>query len=456
MSAGLLIGCTAADDPNDADLLEWVRELSGVAQADYVPNDRDTTGHSVRITTTPQLSDADVRALTAELAEGYDDHAPTGRPSLQLQVDRFLFDGRTGPLGNRVLELERALWLRSDGRAVSADGLGGRFTIITRPGTVADVALDFDAIPGDKSRATHEVRSEDRWTALAWSEHPGQGWALDRPLVQRIADLVHRYPGLEWWAELDPSEVKAGLFFAADDISLAELVADTDRLVRRSDFAELELGWGPARAPYALFAPAFGQGKIRAVLDAVAEVPGVAELRVREPSAGKDPNLAELVVRTAAGYRAGLQALRSTWDDYVSVSLVREPARYLGQRPPEVFRGSIFDSARQVRTQVALADLDQVLQFGIGLTFANLTLARDIADDQLTSALTTLAGLLDGGPDPESGISKPYAINVYARDGEDLQPLGQATAGTFTRSTKTTPSGNELAARVQTVWVRLT
>lgn len=458
VSVSLLVGCSTGGDgdPSDADLLTWLNQLNGVARAEYVPNDSDTTGHSARITTTPQLSDTDVRALTAELAKGYDKHAPRGRPSLQLQVDRFLFPGRTGPLGNRVLELERALWLRSDGRAISADGIGGRFTIITRPGTVADVALGFDAVSGDKGRATHEVRSEDGWTALSWSDYVDQGWALDRPMVQRIADLGHRYPGLQWWARVDPTEIKAGLFFAADDISLDELIADADRLVRRADFAELELGWGPARAPYELFAPAFATGKIRAVLDAVADVPGVAELRVSERTGGKGPDLDELVVRTAAGYRAGLAALRGTWNDYVSVSLVREPARYIGQRPTEVFRGSIFDSALRVRVQAALADLDQVLQYAIGPTFANLTLALDVSDGQLTSALTTLTERVDRGPDPEAESSGPYAINVYARDGEDLQTLGQATPGTFRRSTEITPSGTELAARVQTVWERLT
>lgn len=34
--------------------------------------------------------------------------------------------------------------------------------------------------------------------------------------------------------------------------------------------------------------------------------------------------------------------------------------------------------------------------------------------------------------------------------------MGRATAGTFTWSTKITPSGNDFAARVQTVWERLT
>lgn len=295
-----------------------------------MPNDRDTTGHSARITTTPQLPDADVRALVAELAKGYDKHAPQGRPSLQLQVDRFLFDGRTGPLGNgRGPGLRRGLWRQGPrgprgaqrGRLDRAHLVGLR-----QPGLGAGPP----AGPADRRSGSPLPR--------VWSGGPRSTRPRSRPVCSSrptTSASTSSSPTQTGWSvgPTSPSSSWAG-----------------DRPGRRTHFLLRP-------SPRARSAPCSMPSPMCRAWPSCASVNGAprSDRTWRNSSSGPAPAIG-----------AGLAALRSTLDAYVSVNLVREPARNVGQRPTEVFRGSIFDSALEVRVQAALADLDRVVQYAIG------------------------------------------------------------------------------------------
>jgi len=394
---GLVAGCSKTPSQASMDRLEWLGGLDGVEKAELVTSADDEL---IRITLASRLPDHDVSALVDKVKREFRSHGEDYNSSIEAAVDGY--HGRFYPSGStkRDPDLERALWLRQDGRATSST-YGASGLIVTAPAAaVAAVALGFDqVVPSDDARRTHRVESAGREVVVEWTDSPRLGFRLDRAATQYFVDLQAKYPHLTGWIEAP--ERRAGVYFAATDVELdaAPALVDADR------FGELFLGWGIVRAPHALFVSALTP-QVRMLVGHLMKIPGVTELEVRGDN-GK-AELASVTVKDRAGYVAAVTTLRKVWDSYLPIQLVRRPSRFIGRQGDAVFRSSAFDKDREFGIHAAVADLTGVTGVQIGPEAANLTIAPDITDDQLASALKAMAQLPAANP-----------IHLFVSDGPD-------------------------------------
>ncbi|MGA8113335.1 MAG: hypothetical protein WCA46_06710 [Actinocatenispora sp.] len=447
VALGLVAGCSRTPKALAADRLEWLAGQDGVAKAEYVtpPEDDGDDEPMILLTLSKGLRDRGVRYLVGTVRQHWTGHDDGYNNSIELDVDGF--HARFSPLAVAKTDpdVDRALWLRRDGRATASVYGPSGLLVTAPPAAVAAVALGVDKAGGrEEGRRTHRVESADRALVVEWTYSPGLGFRLDRDAVGLIADLQKRYPHLAGWFR--GPEGKAGLYFSPDDIDFDDLLTalrsgqgpsgvDTD------PFPELELGWGPGRASREIFATAF-TGKLRTVLDRLATIPGVTGFRVSDDSGGARPE--SVTVADRAGYLAVLPALRSVWGDYLRIQLIRTPARYVGQDGDWVFQSSVFDGKREQHIHATIADLHGVQQVQIGPESANLTLTPDIPATQLATTLTAMATL-------------PAAnkIDLYAKpaDSTDLTIVGAITSRRFAAAR---PGPNRapraLITRVGTAW----
>lgn len=439
---GVLAGCSEKT-PEEAsgDRLEWLGDLDGVEKAELVP-DPGSEDHLIRLTLVKAVPEQTVRKLVDTVKRKFERYAEGYDKRIELAIDGF--HGRFSPsaLTKRDADLERALWLRRDGRATSSTYGPSSLIVTAPPAAVAAVALGFDQVARDESgRRMYRIEDTDRQVAVQWDQSPGLGFRLNRVATQNFVDLGTKYPNLTGWIE-EP-EHRAGIYFAASDIGLDALLAALPKLVNAGQFGDLELGWGPARAPDALFVKAFTP-RVRMLLGHLLKIPGVTELRFHEDDGVAE--VASVTVRDRAGYVAARNKLREVWDDYLSIQLVRGPSRLPGRSAPEVFRSSIFDGEREFRTYEAVADLAGVAAIAVGLEFSNLTIARQISDRELDAALKAMAGLPASQP-----------IHLFVSNGPDklgVNRLGRVEKRKFL-SQPSSGDDSALAARVGAAWGRV-
>lgn len=143
---GALTGCNKTSES------DRLRSLGGVETVEVVDG-------RIVLTVVKGLPDKDIRALVEKIE--HDSKAFDS--SIELVVDGHHGRFYPSPSTDAEVDLERALWLRKDGRATastySASGM-----IVTAPApVVAAVALGFDqVVPSPEGRRTHRVESADR------------------------------------------------------------------------------------------------------------------------------------------------------------------------------------------------------------------------------------------------------------------------------------------------------
>jgi hypothetical protein len=408
---GLVTGCTSnSPEHASADRLEWLRGLDGVAKAELVTSPVEAEDELIRLTLTERLPDPDVTALVDKIKREFRAHDEGYLRGIDVAIDGYQgsFYPSTSTKGDA--DLGRALWLRRDGRA-TASTYGASGLIVTAPAAVvASVALGFDqAVPREDARRTHRVESADRQVVVEWTDSPRSGFRLDRTATQHFVDLQSKYRGLTGW--IAGPDRRAGVYFAAADIGLDALIAAVPTLVPANLFGEVELGWGPVRAPQAVFATAFTP-QVRTVVAHLMKIPGVTGIHIDE-----DGDLSSVTVKDRAGYVAVTAIPRQVRDAYLSIELIRRPSRNVGRPGQAVFRGSVFDTGRKFRIYAAIADLLGVTEVQTGPKSANLTIAADITDLDLATALKAMAELPAENP-----------INLSVSDGPDdvgITPIGR-------------------------------
>ncbi|MEI8410371.1 MULTISPECIES: hypothetical protein [unclassified Kribbella] len=431
---GLVAGCgKKTPEQASADRLEWLRGLDGVEKAELVAPD----GEQIRLTLTSRLPDADVSALVDKIKREFRPHDEGYNDSIEVAIDGY--HGRFYPSAStkRDPDLERALWLRRDGRATGST-YGASGLIVTAPAAaVAAVALGFDqVVPSEDARRTHRVESADLQVVVEWTDSPSLGFRLDRSATQYFADLQTKYPHLTGWIE--GPQRRAGVYFAATDVALDAV----PKLVDAKRFGELTLGWGPVRAPHAVFAKALTP-QVRMLIGHLMKIPGVTGVEIDE-----DGEVASVTVKDRAGYVAAVSTLRKVWD-YLPIQLIRRPSRLVGRPGNAVFRSSAFDRDRQFRIYATLADLTGVTRVEIGPESTNLTIAPDITDADLVTTLQAMAQLPPANP-----------IRLFVSDGPD--DVGVTAIGSITNRKyvprQPVPSKIDptLITRLTTTWPRAT
>jgi hypothetical protein len=422
---GLVAGC-GDNSPSQASAarLEWLRGLDGVEKAELVPD--------IRLTLVSRLPDPDVSALVDKIKREFRSHGEGYNSSIEVAVDGY--HGRFYPSSSskRDPDLERALWLRRDGRATSSTYGASGLIVTAPPAAVAAVALGFDqAVPSEDGRRTHRVESAQREVVVEWTDSPSLGFRLDRAATQYFADLQTKYPHLTGW--IAGPERRAGVYFGAADVELDAV----PKLVDAKRFGELVLGWGPVRAPHAVFATA-PTPQVRMLIGHLVKIPGVTAIEIGERPA--------VTVKDRAGYVAAVATLRKVWDSYLPIQLVRGPSRHVGRPGDPVFRSSAFDKDREFRIHAAIADLTGVTAVQIGPKSANLTIAPDITDADLATALEAMAELPAANP-----------IHLFVSDGPD-DPGVTAIGRIANRKYVARPSTIDpaLITRLTTAWTHAT
>jgi hypothetical protein len=439
---GAVTGCSNTPDEASSDRLEWLGGLDGVEKAELVTSTGDPDYELIRLTLVPGIPDQEINALVDTVKQKFRPHGEGYNSSIELAIDGY--HGRFYPSTStkRDPDVERALWLRRDGRPTSSTYGPSGFVVTAPPAAVAAVALGFDQVAPEDARRTHRVESADRQVVVQWVQSPSLGFRLDRDAAQRFADLQARYSHLTGWIE--GPERRAGVYFAATDIGLDALLAALPRLVDARRFGDLELGWGPVRAPHAVFVKAFTP-QVRMLLGHLMKIPGVTEVRIREDDGTAEVD--SVTVRDRAGYVAAVTTLRKVWDSYLPIQLVRKSSRFVGKSGRAVFRSSTVDSEREFRIHAAVADLTGVVEVAIGTEFSNLIIARDIIDRQLATALEAMAGL------PAS-----HTINLYVSQGQDdvgVNAIGRVVKQKFDSAHPSPPGVDPaLIARVRAAWGR--
>ncbi|TCC52566.1 hypothetical protein E0H75_02040 [Kribbella capetownensis] len=437
---GLLTACAKTPEEAAADRLEWLRGLDGVEKAEVVAAGNDEL---IVLTLAKRLPDQAVATLVDEVKRGFDRYDDDYYNSIELAIDDFRARFSPPRRAVRDSDLERVLWLRKDGRA-TASTYGSSGPIVTAPASaVAAVAVGFDqAAQSDDGRRTHRVESVDRQVVVEWTDSPGLGFRLDRVATQQFADLQAKYPGLTGWIQA-PDRL-AGIYFAAADIELDALLTGLPKLVTTEQFKKLELGWGPVRAPHTLFTKAFTP-QVRALIGPLVKIPGVTRIDLRDDDGVAKPET--VTVKDRAGYVATIASLRSVWDSYLSVQLIRRSSRYVGHLGRPVFRGSLFDAGAEYRIHAAVADLAGVTEVQVGPESANLTIARDITDAELATTLKAMAELPVANPIDLAVSDDPETF--------DITLIGHVTAGKYVAPSpapaKVDPA---LITRVTTAWIR--
>ncbi|MFG1818528.1 hypothetical protein ACGFIF_32515 [Kribbella sp. NPDC049174] len=442
---GLVTGCTSNNSPEraSADRLEWLRGLDGVEKAELVTPAVQPEDKLVRLTLVRRLPDHDVNALVDKVKREFRTYDEDYFRSIEVAIDGY--HGRFYPSSSSKSDpdLDRALWLRRDGRATSST-YGASGLIITAPAAaVAAVALGFDqVVPSEDARRTHRVESADRQVVVEWTDSPTLGFRLDRAAAQHFVDLQSKYRNLTGW--IAGPERRAGVHFAAKDISLDALLAGLPKLVDATTFGELQLGWGPVRAPEAVFAAAFTP-QFRTLVDHLMKIPGVTAIEIRDDHGDGEP--ASVTVKDRAGFITAVTTVRKVWDSYLPIQLVRRPSRYVGRPGNPVFRSSSFDKDVEFRIYSTIADLTGVTEVQIGPEFANLTVAKDITDSDLTTAAKAMAELPPANP-----------INLAVSDGPDdvgITSIGRVINRKYAPR-QPTPSKIDatLITRITNTWTR--
>ncbi len=438
---GLVTGCTSnSPEQASADRLEWLRGLDGVEKAELVTPLAQPEDKAIRLTLVERLPDQDVKALVDKVKREFQAHDEGYMRGIEVDVDGY--HGRFYPSTTTKSDpdLERALWLRRDGRA-TASTYGASGLIVTAPAAaVAAVALGFDqVVPSEDGRRTHRVESADRQVVVEWTDSPGLGFRLDRAATQHFVDLQSKYPHLTGW--IAAPERRAGVYFAAADIELDALLAA--KVVDAGRFGELVLGWGPVRAPQAVFATAFTP-QIRRLVGHLMKIPGVTGIAIDE-----DGDVSSVTVKDRAAYVAAVATPRQVWDSYLRIELIRKPSKYVGRPGHAVFSGSVFDNGPEFRIHAAVADLLGVTEVQVGPKAANLTIAGDITDPDLATALKAMAELPAANP-----------INLAVSDGPDdvgITHIGRVLNRKYV-ARQPLPANIDpaLISRLTTAWTRAT
>ncbi|TCC31686.1 hypothetical protein [Kribbella speibonae] len=406
---GVLTGCDKPDAA--ASLLEWMRRLDGVEKAELAgPAD----SRHILMTLAKQRSDEDVTALIAKIREEYAQREDEDLPRVELEIDTFRAEFYMS-LPDRNEDVERVLWLRRDGRATASRYGSSGLLVTAPPAAVAGVAVGLDeVVPSKDGRRTHRVESSDRQVVVEWTDCPSLGFRLDRAATRHFADLQRRYPHLTGWTAAPDSG--AGIYFSAADIGLDALLKALPTLAIARQFGDLKLGWGPARARYTDFAKAFTP-QVRRLTADLMKIPDVIQIDL-----GAD-RPRSVTVRNGAGYVAAVASLRKGWGSYLPIDLIRGQSRFVGQLGNPVFTGSPFDTGPQYRVHVAVADVAGVTGIRVGPASANLTIAHDITDADLTAALKAMTEL-----------PATHQINLYVSPDPDMLAsavLGQVVSRTY-------------------------
>jgi hypothetical protein len=439
---GLLTACAKTPEQAAADRLEWLRGLDGVEKAEVVAAGNDEL---IVLTLAKRLPDHDIAALVDQVKREFDRHDEDYYNSIELAIDDFRARFSPSRRAVRDPDLQRVLWLRKDGRA-TASTYGSSGLIMTAPASVvAAVAIGFDqAAQSDDGRRTHRVESADRQVVVEWTDSPGLGFRLDRVATRQFADLQAKYPGMTGWIQ-GPDRL-AGIYFAAADIELDALLTDLPKLVTTEQFKKLELGWGPVRAPQTIFTKAFTP-QVRTLIGPLMKIPGVTRIDIRDDDGVPKPE--SITVKDRAGYVATVASLRTIWDSFLSIQLIRRPSKYVGQLGHWAFRGSLFDTGSEYRIHAALADVLGVTQVQVGPESANLTIAKDITDQDLAQALNAMAGL-----------PATYTIDLAVSDDPetlDVKLIGRVTGRKYVAPSPAPAQVDPaLISRVSAAWARAT
>ncbi|MEV5961607.1 hypothetical protein AB0L70_07565 [Kribbella sp. NPDC051952] len=422
LAGGVVLGALAGCGKPSG--LEWLRSLDGVQSAEVV-DDR------IVLTVVERLADPDLRALVEKIKHDFRTYDEDYDSSIELAVDSHHARIYPSPTTEVDTDLERALWLRKDGRATSST-YGPSGMVVTAPASVVGaVALGFDqAVPSPGGRSTHRVESADRQVVVQWVDSPGLGFKLDRVAVGRFAELQRRYPGTTGWVE--GPDRRAGVYFATADISLDALLG---ALPTGQVFGKLELGWGIACAPEADFPKAFTP-RVRTLTAALTKVPGVTRLDI--DSSGP----IRVTVNDRAGYLGAISTTRGL-ETYLLIELVRAPSRYIGRAGRSVFRGSNNDKGAKFRLYSAVAANVGVTEVQLGANYGNLTVGHDITDANLAAALNVMAADLDN-----------FALYVSQDpDTLDIAALGEVKKGTYIPPNPISPKLDAaLIPRVTKAW----
>ncbi len=246
---GLLTGCSSEPDPSRAGTLAWIRDRPEVTEATVVREASDPSNGDIEITLEDGTSDREVEGFV----DAFRDHfnAVDEPYSYRLRVDDFIAavadhgpDDTIGwegpPLGET---LDRALWLRRDGRATAYDDARGassyEYERITASGAdVPQLALDLDAydseVAGDEPWGI-KVASPDGNSVISWSRQ------LDRAALEPLVHLQRLYPGttgLSGDGDLDVVLIDPA------DIGAAQLARLPD-LLEAAGVPSSITGWGP-------------------------------------------------------------------------------------------------------------------------------------------------------------------------------------------------------------------
>ncbi|TCC29738.1 hypothetical protein [Kribbella sindirgiensis] len=413
LAGGVVLGVLAGCDKPDAaaSLLEWMRRLDGVEKAELAGA---ADSRYILLTLAKQRSDKDVTSLIAKVREEYAQREDEDVPRVELEIDTFRAEFYMS-LPNRDEDVARVLWLRRDGRATASTYGSSGLIVTAPPAAVAGVAVGLDqVVPSDGGRRTHRVESANREVVVQWTDSPSLNFRLDRDATQHFVDLQRRFPHLTGWIEAPDS--RAGVYFSAADIGLDALLKTLPTLAIARQFSELELGWGPARARYTDFAKAFTP-QVRRLTADLMKIPDVIQIDL-----GAD-RPRSVTVRNGAGYVAAVASLRKGWGSYLPIDLVRRRSRFVGKLSNPVFTGSPFDTGPQYRVHVAVADVAGVTGVQVGPSAANLTIAHDITDADLTAALKAMTEL-----------PATHQINLYVSQDPDLLAsavLGQVVSRTY-------------------------
>lgn len=436
LAALALAACAGDGDDEQQDAITIVEEVDGVASARAVTWSDDPESTYLRIVLEDGLSEQQVRDAVDDLKTGFD---PAGAPdagSLQVVFDEFsagVYPRHSG-IENPDPDLERALWLREDGRATWF-GPGPHFRPgqrLSRSGTsplaivpaadVLEVALDLEAeVPTDNEvRRSYAVGSPDGALRVHWSNYPG---TLDRAGLEALRAVQEQYPGTTGYFDNDPRAIAVHL--DDDDLSLPRALAVGPGLIDR--FLVSEVGWGPLRAET------------------------FTELGRRARELG--PALARL--RALDGVRAvtsdGVQVDDLATLDVVrrllpdeTVQLVREPNDLLGFAPDPVLEVGSYTDPALVPLWRQVSRLDGVRQINPALV-----LETDIPDADLRRLFALLRPRV--GPGVRMPITVGEAPIYRIGDGAVLGELDGG--GGFTpAATLLPPATDDLVDRIADAW----
>lgn len=434
-------GCSSSGSREDP--AAWAGGQDHVAAAELVPYDDPSQGTFLRITLDDGLPDATVEAVVHDVKAHFDDESDP--PSIDVDVDGFqasVFPGLvTFSDGVSDPDLDRALWLRADGRATTYGDLfhstvSSHPRVIAAAADVAQLAIDFDAAVTHEHdvRYSTSVESADGTAGVEWTTSTGLGFGLDPDVVGVFAELQRAHPGTTGWLTSDGVGWKAFVDVVPDEVPLAAVTTGT--LVDASVFTTLELGWGPARAAADQFAQVFGEPGLRRVLDDLRSLDGVAEI-------GEEG----VVVRNGTAL-AAVRAYAARTDAEFRISLLRRPVLYDYPTDP-VLTTDTYDPATITAAYTAIADLPGIarLELTESSSFGNLRVDDQVTASELQTAFTALAA-----PPAPYAETRVYASVPGDYGHDDEVALGTADADGFTPAPAAAQEHPDLLDRVEQAW----